>query len=168
MSQTLLAYQRLKSLPQIQDKIGCSLATVEGANLMINSKLCDLSELKNILSDWLSAKGWYQTSGATGFGIPEQIANLLEGEWHNGQATLSLRLVAPKQYRVTEIQSEAVSTDSDYCYQDQEIYLRGDLYKKSNNTVNAVIYRQWFQCKDYAWKPVASQFLGFSYIEEQK
>ncbi|MDO5667632.1 MAG: hypothetical protein Q4G44_07395 [Alcaligenaceae bacterium] len=116
------------------------------------------------MSHWVNATGWYQTNDSTALGMPEQLSALLEGEWFDGHNSLSVRLLAPNQYQVTKLSTNDQETDSDYCYQDQDIYLRGNLCTSSVNTVR---YRQWFQCQEHAWQPVASQFLGFTFTEEQ-
>ena len=164
MNQTLQAYQHLKNTVS-REEIGCTLINLQSATLSARSELSDRDELKNRLANWYNASGWYQTTDATALGMPEQISSLIEGEWHDGKATLSVRLLGPNQYQVTELSVLDEQENNEFCYQEQEIWLRDDLRTSSVNTVK---YRHWFQQKDHAWQPVASQFIGFSFVKEQQ
>lgn len=164
MNQTLRHYQHIKQNESARNDLGCALPTLSAASLVIRSELCTADELVQRLAPWYKASGWYQTSSCTALGMPDKVADLLEGEWHDGTTSLSVRLLGPNQYQVTELERQEDDTSEQYCYQEQTIWLRGDLCSES---LNAILYRQWFEQKDHAWQAVASQFVGFTFIEEQ-
>lgn len=162
MNQALVHYENLKQATNSEDTIGIELPKLHAAQLNISSKLCTTAELSNILSPWLAAEGWYQTRNATALGMPEKLNELIEGQWQINKCTLHLRLIGANQYQVTEL-SQADNTDSQFCYQDQTIWLRSNL---CSSTVNAVNYRHWWQLENHAYRPIAAQFMGLTFIKE--
>lgn len=162
MNPTLRFYEKLKSSDSIKDDLGCALPSLTGATLVSQSTVCSAQKLAETLSKWHNAQGWYQTHDQTTLGMPTELSTLLEGEWFVGNRSLSVRWLCDGQYQVTEIAQQS-SESNGFCYQDQPIWLRGNL---CTDSVNCVIYRQWFQLSDHSYKPVVSQFVGFTYIKE--
>lgn len=163
MNSALIAYETLKNSDSIKQDFGCALPKLSAALLVVNSQICDTKAMAETLGQWHNAQGWYQTHNSTQLGVPTEAASLLEGEWFDGKSSLSIRLLGANQYQVTEYSQEESSpekiSEGTYCYQDQPIWLRGNLLEGS--PVNCAVYRQWFQLKDSAYKPAVSQFVGF-------
>lgn len=164
MNQTLRHYQNIKQNDSERNDLGCALPKLSAASLLVRSERCTADELVERLASWYKTSGWYQTSSCTALGMPDKVGDLLEGEWYDGNSSLSVRLLGPNQYQVTELEMQEDDASERYCYQEQMIWLRGNLCSES---VNAILYHQWFEQKDHAWQAVASQFVGFTFIEEQ-
>lgn len=163
MNQTLAHYNELKNSASLMDDLGCTLPKLTSATLQVRNELCTAEQLAAKLAFWHNAQGWYQMSNSTALGAPASVINLLEGEWYDGKKSLSVQLLGPNHYQVTELEMREAAS-SDFCYQEQAIWLRENLCSNSQNTV---YYRQWFQRKDYAWQAIVSQFVGFTFIKEQ-
>lgn len=165
MSQTLAAYHAMNQGSVDVRDMGCELTELKAAKLTIKSDIVDAATLKQRLADWVSAEAWHQSASATRLETPEDLSYLLEGEWFDGKEnSLAVRLVSPNQYQITEYVVDVDDGSEAYCYQEQELYLQPHLTQASGK--NIVKYRQWFQCVDHAWQPIASQFLGFGSIKE--
>ena len=158
---TLAHYQALRSNQQTRENLGCALPELNGATLICRSQTCTAEQLQAALASWHNAQGWYQTHNCTALGMPESLVTLIEGEWFDGKRSLALRLLGPDQYLLTEMGDESCEFD-DFFYQDQPVWLRGNL---STASVNCAIYRQWFERKAYAYQPVVSQFIGFNFYK---
>lgn len=163
MSQILRQYQNIKQNGEALKDMGCALPKLGAANLLVRSELCTADKLAARLALWGKNEGWYQTSSCTALGVPDQLDDLLEGEWHDGSISLSIRLLGPDCYQLTELEMQAGDTSERYCYHEQMIWLRGNLCSQS---LNVALYRQWFECKDHAWKALTSQFVGFTFKEQ--
>lgn len=163
MSQTLTHYNELKNSASLMDDLGCTLPKLTSATLQVRNQLCTTEQLTAKLASWHNAQGWYQMTNSTALGTPATVSNLLEGEWYDGKNSLSVQLLGPNQYQVTELEMQEAISEA-FCYQEQAIWLRENLCSDSQNTV---YYRQWFQRKDHAWHAIVSQFIGFTFIKEQ-
>lgn len=162
MSSVLETYQTLKNSDSIKEDLGCALPKLTSASLTIDSLVCDATTMANTLAKWHNAQGWFQTHNSTQLGVPTETKSLLEGEWFDGKNSLSIRLLGADQYQVVEYCSTESSEDL-YCYQEQPIWLRSNLLSSS---ANCVVYRQWFKLENHAYKPLVSQFVGFTFIKE--
>ena len=159
-SSTLIDYQ---ALSEHSDELGCVLPQLHSGHLTVNLRQCQQPELAEALAPWLTANGWYQTCSSTGLGMPEQLDQLLEGQWHQDSCSLHLTLVHHNHYQITEISNQAAAADTPVlCYREQDIWLRPQL----KGQYNALRYRLWWQQQNGAWRPVMQQFVGLAHREE--
>lgn len=164
MSQTntLAQYQTLSSHTEL---LGCALPTLTAGQIVVTSSICKQTELSKRLAAWLNAKGWYQSASVTGLGMPEQLSDLLEGQWNQGDNSLHLTLLQGDSYQLVEIEKQAEvssETPAQY-YSDQHIWLRPQLKGQHN----ALRYRLWFEQQQGAWQPIMQQFVGFDLLEDK-
>lgn len=159
---TLAHYQ---SLSAHSDILGCVLPKLNAGQIVISSRICRHHDLADALAPWLNAAGWYQTTSSTGLGIPEQLSELLEGQWYQGDSSLHLSLLQGDSYQLVDIKpfAEAPATAPAQCYSEQHIWLRSQL----KGQYNALRYRFWWQQHQGAWQPIMQQFVGFDLLEEK-
>ncbi|MFT0213024.1 hypothetical protein VQ643_10530 [Pseudomonas sp. F1_0610] len=164
MNSALTHYENLRNSASIVDDLGCALPELYSASLSVENSFCTAEELTAQLADWHSATGWHQTRSSTALGMPNELVELLEGEWTSGAHSLIVRLVGPNRYQVSK-QNMQEAKSADYCYREQLVWLRTDL---CTDSINTALYRNWFQLQNHSWQAVASQFVGFTFIKEQK
>lgn len=162
---TLTHYQ---ALTEHSDTLGCVLPLLHAGQLKVTPNHCQQQELAEKLAPWLNAEGWYQTASSTGIGMPEQLDQLLEGQWHHAGKTLHLTLLNANRYLLTEMtvnaQVESASADAPaQCYREQDIWLRAQLKSQQN----VLRYRLWWQEQQGAWRPIMQQFIGLAQREEK-
>lgn len=161
-SNTLEHYQ---TLSQQSEALGCKLPKLNTGHITLTTSQCKQQELANQLAPWLKATGWYQAASSTGLGMPEQLNDLLEGQWHLGNNSLHLSLLQGNNYQLVAIkQDEQPKTDAPaQCYSEQHLWLRSQL----KGQYNALRYRFWWQELNGAWQPLMQQFTGFDLLEEK-
>lgn len=170
-SETMTIYNTLASKSHSEPELlGCALPTLYGGRIEAQHQVCNRDELKLILAQWQDAEGWYQSRADVGLGMPVNLDELLEGQWHRADQSLHLALRSDQTYSLTLFIQHEVSQDqlARQCYSDQLIFLRPSL-KSQNQTLR---YRIWWQQAETgpnegSWRPLLQQFLGLAQQKEQ-
>ncbi len=163
-------YQQLQQ-KSAQDPrlVGNRLPQLNAVSLEITAQEINLSEVCTQIREFNANAGWVMFRNRLEINnvAPEQDF-ILEGEWSNGEHSLSVKLLQDDCYVLTRFittesqQSTIVNTE-------QILYLRPEL--KSQTDANACRYRLWWQQAEEGtqkgrWLPLAQQFIGFTQAED--
>lgn len=152
----LIKDKRLSEVCKIQSD------SLLGGNVEVQSEICDLNKMKDIISENLlkNSESWvmYADSIVIDPKSLEDGKTLLEGEVFSANTTYKFRMISVSRYSLDKITFSENKESSECCYTDKQIVIRKNLI--SDNCMYAK-YRLWYKSVDGRWTGLVQQFLGF-------
>lgn len=154
-----------KLLGSSQSDLGVQLPMLTPASLYLTSEKTTLEHIKQKITELAPTSGWVMYRDNVEINTNTPVRNdLIEAEYNNNGVTLKVKHLFAEQYQLTRFetvkeneQQEEMNT-TQYCFSEQEIYVRNHL--KSDATT--ATYRLWYKLDNHRWSPFAQQFIGFN------